>query len=64
MASPLRINETHINSGELQEKTTKIDENFVKTKYDSLCSLPQKVKYIFYNVNPSSYSSTDKSQKF
>lgn len=34
----------------------KIDENFVKTKLDSMCGQPKKVKLQFYNINLHNYS--------
>jgi hypothetical protein len=38
-----------------ENKQSKIDENFVKNKYDSMCGLPVKTKFMFYNVNMDSY---------
>lgn len=39
-----------------ENKQNKIDENFVKNKYDSMCSLPVKTKFIFYNVNQNQFN--------
>lgn len=33
----------------------KIDENFVKYKFDSMCGQPQKIKFQFYNINIANY---------
>ena len=40
-----------------QSDKQKIDENFIKNKYDSMCSLPSKTKFKFYNVSIENYVS-------
>jgi hypothetical protein len=33
------------------ERENKINEHYVKTKYDSMCGQPAKIKFQFYNFN-------------
>jgi hypothetical protein len=37
------------------ERQNKIDEHFVKTKYDSMCGQPAKIKFQYYNINALNY---------
>lgn len=39
------------------EKPGKVDEHFVKTKFDSMCGHPRKIKFQFYNINLANYDS-------
>lgn len=41
--------------GPANEKQSRIDENFVKTKFDSMCGQPRKIKFQFYNINLVNY---------